>query len=117
MYEILMTSDELDHSERMAIVGTALDARMLLWAQLRKIRRTVDAGVEMRETWFVDASGALCEGVEWVMKHPSRGWSALFTLYFRELEDGRSGQSVPSAESPEEVDDRDGDQDADDEPF
>lgn len=117
MYEILMTSDELDRSERMALVGTTLDARMLLWAQLRQIRRTVGTGVEMRETAFIDASGALCEGVEWVMQHPSRRWSALFTLYFRQLEVGRSGESVSSSESLVEADDGDGDQDAGDEPF
>ena len=117
VYEILMTSDELDRSERMALVGTTLDARMLLWAQLRQIRRTVGSGVEMRETAFIDASGALCEGVEWVMRHPSRGWSALFTLYFRELEVDRSGEPISSSESLTEADDGDGDQDAGDDPF
>ena len=85
MYEILMTADDIDRSERMALVGSSLDARMLMWAQLRKIRQTIGSAVEMRETAFVDEAGALCEGVEWVMEHPERGWSSLFKLYFREL--------------------------------
>lgn len=82
----------------MALVATSLDARITLCAQVRQSRESIAPRAELHETVFVDAFDALCEGVEWVMHRPSRGWTAPFTLYFRELSVGRNDDSALSSD-------------------